>query len=116
MVFGVSVIFAFEPVKSLPKRKSYSTSSWMYTFSGKVFVTLFVPLNVKNIVVEPTTGVSCPVTETMKVLGCGVIVTWSLFGSNFLKVDVLIILAAQPESFRAVIGIFVDDSEVEISS
>ena len=110
------MIFAFDPVKSLPKRKSYSTSSWMYTFSGKVFVTLFVPSNVRKIVVEPTTGVSCPVTETMKVLGCGVIVTWSLFGSNFLKVDVLIILAAQPESFRAVIGVLVEDSEVEISN
>ena len=81
-----------------------------------MLVTLFVPLNVRKIVVEPTTGVSCPVTETIKVLGCGVIVTWSLSGNNFLKVDVLIILAAQPESFRAVIGIFVEDSEVEISS
>ena len=81
-----------------------------------MLVTLLVPLNVKKIVVEPTTGVSCPVTETIKVLGCGVIVTWSLSGSNFLKVDVLIILAAQPESFRAVIGILVEDSKVEISS
>ena len=81
-----------------------------------MLVTLFVPLNVRKIVVEPTTGVSCPVTETIKVLGCGVIVTWSLSGSNFLKVDVLIILAAQPESFRAVIGNLVEDSEVEMNN
>ena len=79
-------------------------------------MTLFVPLNVKKIVVEPTTGVSCPVTETIKVFGCGVIVTWSLSGSNFFKVDVLIILAAQPESFSAVIGTLFENSEVEMNS
>ena len=76
-------------------------------------MTLFVPVNVSRIWAEPKTGVSCPVTETMKVLGWGVI---SVFVSeiNCSKTDVFMILAAHPESFRAVIGSKCELSNVEI--